>query len=305
LIGSDFAAGTVERYETCYKHIQKFIKLYYKRDDMLFNEIDHKFIIDFEFYLKTKKDGKCANNTTVKYIKNFKKIIFSALANDWIRKNPFNNIKYHIDEVDIPYLEQKELDILMKKEFENDRIQRVKDVFVFCCFTGLAYSDVKKFQKQHLIDREDGKWIIKKREKTGIMCNIPLLSPAQEILDKYKYDPSCVESNYLLPVRSNQKMNAYLKEIADVCGITKKLTTHVARHTFATTVTLAHNIPIEVVSKMLGHTSIIMTKKYAKVIDFQIKSNMDKLKLVYTGQPIINIYDTQLQVLNEGMARVS
>ena len=218
----------------------------------------------------------------MKYIKNFKKIILYALANDWIRVNPFKNIKYHLDDVDMPFLEEKELSVLREKQFSNDRIQRVKDIFVFCCFTGLAYSDVKSLQRTNLIEKNENEiWIIKKRDKTGVTCKIPLLQPAQDIINKYKNDPICIQNNRLLPVLTNQKMNSYLKEIADICGIEKELSMHCSRHTFATTVTLSHNIPIEVVSKMLGHTSINMTKKYARVIDSQIRLNMDKVKLIY------------------------
>jgi site-specific recombinase XerD len=282
LMGKDFAPGTVERYKTTRKHLYDFISSIYKSSDILFNEIDHKFIRDFEFYLKTKRN--CCHNTAVKYIKNFKKIILYALANDWIRVNPFKNIKYHLDDVDMPFLEEKELATLREKQFGNVRIQRVKDIFVFCCFTGLAYSDVKSLQQSHLVEKSDNDtWIIKKRDKTGIKCNIPLLQPAMDIINRYKDDPICIEKKCLLPVLTNQKMNVYLKEIADVCGINKELSTHCARHTFATTVTLSNNIPIEVVSNMLGHTSINMTKKYARVIDSQIKMNMDKVKLIYPG----------------------
>lgn len=283
LIGRDFASGTVERYECCYRHLQKFIEKNYKRNDVLLSEIDHKFIKDFEFYLKTKSSGECSHNTATKYIKNFKKIILYALANDWIRVNPFRNIKFHIEDVDVPFLDTNELEALGSKEFQNERIQKVKDIFVFCCFTGLAYSDVKNLEPKHLIIKDDGElWLMKNREKTGNPCHIPVLPPAKKIIDKYENDVHCIIKNRLLPVPSNQKMNSYLKEIADFCGIDKELTTHTARHTFATTVTLANNISIEVVSKMLGHSSVNMTKRYARVVDDLIKINMEKIKVKYS-----------------------
>lgn len=279
LINKDFAPGTVERYKTCYKHLSDFIKTKYKRDDIQINEINPMFIKDFEFYIKVNR--KCANNTTVKYLKNFKKIILIALANGWLKSDPFASIKYHLDDVDLAYLDDVELDKLMKKEFSIDRVQQVKDIYIFCCFTGLAFVDVSSLKASDIIIKDDQLWIRKQRQKTKNWCHIPILPPAQNILEKYKDNPICQKRGLLLPVSSNQKMNAYLKEIADITGIKKNLSTHTARHTFATTVTLANQVSMEVVSKMLGHSSINMTKKYARVVDDLINRDMQKLKFKY------------------------
>jgi site-specific recombinase XerD len=271
----DFAPGTVERYETCYKHVSNFLKEKYRKNEISINDVTPMFINDFEMYLKTTR--KCANNTAIKYIKNFKKIIRIALANGWLKKDPFVNIKFHLDDVDMAYLDAKELDKLMKKQFNIERMEQVKDVYLFCCFTGLAFADVASLSNEDIVDNEGSKWIKKRRQKTKNWCNVPLLEPAIRILEKYECNPRCISKGKLLPVLSNQKMNAYLQEIADILGIDKHLSTHTARHTFATTVTLGNQVSMEVVSKMLGHSSVNMTKKYARVVDDLIKKDMQKI----------------------------
>ncbi len=281
LINKDFAPGTVERYITCRKHVEDFIKLKYKRSDLSLNEITPMFVTDFEYYLKTNRD--CCHNTTIKYLKNFKKIVKIALANGWMKNDPFVNIKYHTDEVDMAYLTEDELKVLMKKEFKVERLQQVRDIYLFCCFTGLAFIDIKKLTYSDIQEKNEKQWIVVKRQKTKNWCNIPLLQPAIALMNKYRNHPLCVKSGLVLPVSSNQKMNAYLKEIADICEINKNLSTHTARHTFATTVTLANQISIEVVSKMLGHSSITMTKKYARVVDDLIERDMQKIFGKYTS----------------------
>jgi site-specific recombinase XerD len=279
LMNIDFAPGTVERYEVCYKHLSDFIKSKYRKNDVLISEITPMFINNFEFYFKTTR--KCAHNTATKYLKNFKKIIRIALANGWLKKDPFVNIKFHLDDVDLAYLDAKELDKLMKKQFNIERMEQVKDVYLFCCFTGLAFVDVASLSNVDIVDNEGSKWIKKRRQKTKNWCNVPLLEPAIRILEKYECNPRCISKGKLLPVLSNQKMNAYLQEIADILGINKHLSTHTARHTFATTVTLANQVSMEVVSKMLGHSSISMTKKYARVVDDLIKKDMQKIVGMY------------------------
>ena len=265
LINIDFVQGTYERYQTCYKHVESFIQYKYHKDDMMLFQVTQAFVKDFEFYLKTKR--KCGHNTATKYLKNFKKITRIALANGWLKKDPFSNIKFRLDEVDMDFLSEEELKQLMKKELRFERLQQVKDIYVFCCFTGLAFIDVKSLVYGDIEDRNGKLWIKKKRQKTKNWCHIPLLSPAVQLIDKYRDHPKCVNTGHVFPVLSNQRMNAYLKEIADLCSIDKNLSTHTARHTFATTVTLSNQISIEVVSKMLGHSSINMTKKYARVVD--------------------------------------
>ena len=193
-------------------------------------------------------------------------------------------LKYRIHEVDKIFLTDTELDAVMKKTFVSNRLTHVRDVFAFCCFTGLAFVDVKQLRREDLSMASNGEIVIRKqRQKSGVFYNIPLLPVARQILDKYKDVP--LPNGQVLPIPTNQKMNAYLKEIADVCGITKTLTTHCARQTFATTVTLANNVSIESVSKMLGHKSIRMTQHYAKVLEKTVVREMGELagKLNYTA----------------------
>ncbi len=277
LVGKDFSAGTAERYRTAKKHVEDYIKTELKQNDIPAVDVDYKFITGFEYYLKTKR--KCSHNTAIKYVTNFKKIIRIALANDWIKKDPFLNWKVRLKNVEREYLTQQEIGTLLNKDFKVQRLEQVRDVFLFCCFTGLAYADVKKLSNNDISIGIDGeKWIKTNRTKTKSKSNIPILPLAGMILDKYADNPDCRREGKLLPVLTNQKMNAYLKEIADLSGINKNFTTHMARHTFATTVTLSNGVPIESVSKMLGHSSLKTTQHYAKILDKKVSDDMNLLK---------------------------
>lgn len=285
LIGNGYSAGTLQRYKTVCKHLQEFMKHTYNVSDFRLNKISHKFITDFEFYLKSERE--CAHNTTIKYIKNFKKIVRIAIANDWIAKDPFLNYKVKLKEVKREFLSEEEMQTMLEKELHTHRLELVRDIFIFCCYTGLAYSDVKKLSKDSIVIGIDGeKWIKTNRTKTSTRSNIPLLPPALAIIKKYENSPLSVSKGVLLPVLSNQKSNAYLKEIADLCGIKKNLTTHLARHTFATTVTLSNGVRIESVSKMLGHRSIKTTQHYAKILDRKVSDDMAILKQKFTDNSI-------------------
>ena len=281
LIGIDFAPGTYERYATCYLHVERFMDFMYHKKDMKLSEMTPSFVKDFEFYLKTER--KCAHNSATKYLKNFKKITRIALANGWLKEDPFRNTKFHLEKVDLDFLSQEELDILINKKMAVGRLEQVKDVYLFCCFTGLAFIDVKSLSYADIENRKGQLWIKKKRHKTKNWCNVPLLEPAVQLIEKYKNHPLCQKNNVVFPVITNQRMNAYLKEIAAICGIDKNLSTHTARHTFATTVTLSNQISIEVVSKMLGHSSINMTKRYARVMDDLINKDMQKIYGKFEG----------------------
>jgi site-specific recombinase XerD len=215
----------------------------------------------------------------MKHIVRIKKIVSMALKNDWLDKDPFINYRASYEEVNRGYLTREELEILEQKEFTIPRLAKVRDVFIFCCYTGLGYADVEKLTPHDITTGIDGeKWIITFRKKTNHRSPVPLLPKAIEIIDKYKDYPENAAKGKLLPMGSNQRMNGYLKEIADICGISKNLTTHLARHTFATTVTLANGVPIETVSKMLGHSSIKTTQIYSKVVDSKISDDMSLLK---------------------------
>ena len=277
LIGLEYAAGTYERYETSLKHTKDFLYWKYNVQDIAINKIDHAFITEYEFYLRSER--KCANNTAVKYIKNFHKIINQCLANGWLDRDPFANYKSKVKEVIREFLDEKEIEDIINKDFGIDRLEVVRDIFIFSCFTGLAYVDVQQLSQDNIALGMDGeKWIFKNRQKTDTTSKIPLLPVAMEILKKYEHHPLCVNQDKLLPIFSNQRMNAYLKEIATLCGIKKELTFHIARHTFATTITLTNGVPIETVSKMLGHTNLKTTQHYAKILDKKISEDMMLLK---------------------------
>ncbi len=229
LSGIDFAAGTVERYETCYRLTAEFIRKRYDKEDFYLDELSEQFIEDYEFFLKTER--RCCHNTATKYLKNFKKITRIALSKGHLKKDPFANIKFHLEQVDRDFLEKHELKAVLEKQIAIPRIAQVRDIFCFCCLTGMAFSDIKQLKREHIVTDMNGmQWIRKARQKTKNMCNIPLMSAAREIMDIYKEHPYCQTHGVLFPVSSNQKMNAYLKEIADICGITKHLSMHQARH---------------------------------------------------------------------------
>ena len=277
LIGKDYAAATHVRYETSLKHTEDFLKWKYKVSDIDIRKIDHEFITSYEFYLKSVCN--CCQNTTSKYIKNFGKIIRICLANGWLQKNPFINYKSKMVEVERAFLSMEEIETMLNKVFVSDRLNQVKDIFLFSCFTGLAYADVKKLSRKNIAIGVDGdRWIYINRTKTDTRSNIPILPIASYLLEKYEGHPQVVNQEKLLPILSNQKMNSYLKEIADACGINKELTFHIARHTFATTVTLSNGVPIESVSKMLGHKNLKTTQHYAKILDLKVSNDMQILK---------------------------
>lgn len=277
LVGKEYAPGTLERYTTSLKHTIEFLEWKYKISDIEISKINHAFITDYEFYLRSVRN--CSNNTAIKYIKNFSKIVKICLANDWLDKNPFANYKAKVKEVERVYLTEKEVQNIIEKDLKNDRLSLVRDIFLFSCFTGLAYIDVKNLTKSHISLGIDGeKWIFTQRQKTESASKIPILPITQIIIDKYENHPQANGNDRLLPILSNQKMNAYLKEIAGVCEIDKELTFHIARHTFATTVTLTNGVPIESVSKMLGHKNLSTTQHYAKVLDRKVSEDMKILK---------------------------
>ena len=277
LVGKDYALITVRRYESCKRYLAELIKQKYGKEDLPLTEVNGELVRAFEFYLKTEKE--CQQNTVIRYMKVVKKITNMALANDWIDKNPFMNIHFHEQEVHKEFLTKEELEILRTKVFNVPRLELVRDIFLFQCWTGLAFIDVSELKPEHLVtDNEGNIWIRKARQKTKIMCNIPLLDIPLAILDKYKGYPLCEKKGTLLPVPCNQKANSYLKEIADFCGIKKNLTTHTGRHTFSTVVTLANNVSLENVSKMLGHTNTKMTQRYAKVLDQSILRDMQNVR---------------------------
>ncbi|WP_308663358.1 site-specific integrase [uncultured Alistipes sp.] len=277
LVGTDYALITVRRYESCRRYLAELIRQRYGKEDLPLAEVNGELVRAFAFYLKTEKG--CQQNTVIRYMKCLKKITNLARANDWMAKDPFLGIRFHEKEVVREFLTMDELQTIYRKEFPLERLTLVRDVFIFAAFTGLAFIDVQQLAPEHIVRDNNGNlWIRKPRQKTKNMCNIPLLDIPQEILRKYADHPTCRKKGVLLPVPCNQKMNSYLKEIADICMIRKNLTTHCARHSYATSVCLANGVSLENVAKMLGHSNIKMTQHYARVLDSSILRDMNHVQ---------------------------
>lgn len=290
LIGRDCSKATYTKYQTTLFHAIDFMKWKYQKTDIDISKITYSFITDFEFWLKTEK--KCNHNSSIKYLSNLRKIVNLCIKNGWLTKDPFFGFKMTKKEVIRDILTEEELQRIVNKDFSNLRLRQVRDIFVFSCFTGLAYADMKKLKRSEIVIGIDGeRWIYTQRQKTESPTRIPLLPKAEEIMECYNDHPQCRNEDSVLPVPSNVKLNAYLKEIADLCEINKLLTFHIARHTFATTVTLSNGVPIETVSKMLGHKSIKITQIYAKIVDKKVSEDMSALRLKYSAKP-----DTSLNV---------
>ena len=271
-VAIDYALGTIKRYESCKVHLERYFESR-KIKDMYFEELNPAFIQDFEIYLKIERE--CQHNTAHKYLSILKKIVRLAVANEWTTYNPFNHFKLSFEDTTPIHLTIDELRKIEKKKFDIVRLQQVRDIFLFSCYTGLAYADAAKLGSGNILtDAKGNQRILVVRTKTKTQCEIPLLPVPLAILERYKGKAS----GLLLPVVSNQKMNAYLKEIADLCGISKRLTTHVARHTFATTVTLTNGVPIETVSRLLGHKNILQTQHYARIVDQKVMEDMKLLE---------------------------
>lgn len=277
LIGKDFTKGTLTKYNTTKKHVESFMKSRLRFSDIEVKRIEYVFITEFDFYLRN--TCGCANNSAIKHLKNLGKIMRECLAKKWITHDPFAGHKNKLKKVDRVKLSEEELVRMQEKQITNKRLCQVRDIFLFCCYTGLAYVDVQKLSRTNIqIGIDGGEWIFINRHKTAVASHIPLLPVAAEMVEKYREHAECEISGKVFPVSSNQKMNAYLKELADLCGIEKLLTFHIARHTFATTITLNKDVPIESVSKMLGHTDIRTTQIYAKVMDIKVSRDMKELR---------------------------
>lgn len=291
---SVLAWGTMKNYMTTQKYIQRFLNDRLVTSDIFLSELSYKFITDFEFYLRAyePKDHQKAmtNNGVMKHLERLKKMAGLAVRLEWISRDPFEKYQLRFLRVEREYLEAEELAAIENKEFKIVRLQWVRDLFVFSCYTGLAYIDTMNLTPDNINIGIDGEhWIITCRQKTDQPVRIPILAKAWEIIEKYRSHPRALAKGTLFPVISNQKLNSYLKEIADFCEIRKNLTFHLARHTFATTVTLCNGVPLETVSKMLGHTKITTTQIYARVVERKISEDMkalrEKLEGKKTGQP--------------------
>lgn len=277
------AWGTMKNYYTTQKYLDRFLTRKFGTKDIYLSEINYKFIIDFEFYLRSWKpvdhQRPLKNNGIMKHMERFQKMINLAKRLEWMTNDPFLNYKLKFEKVQRCFLLIDELLTIEEKEFKIERLRQVKDLFVFSCYTGLSYIDLVNLAPENITIGIDGsKWISTNRQKSKNPVKIPLLPKAIAIIEKYKMHPKVIHEGKLLPGMSNQKLNTYLKEIADLCDIDKNLTFHIARHTFATTVTLTNGVPIESISKMLGHTKLSTTQIYAKVVESKLSHDMNELR---------------------------
>jgi site-specific recombinase XerD len=277
LIGTkDHSPSTYQRHLTSKGHVAAFIQHQYGREDLTWEKVDFSFLSNFEHYFKAVR--KCNHNSSMKYIKNLGKIIRLAIGEGYLTKDPFDRFKLTYEQVDREILSQEEIDNMAQLHIPEARLDRVRDMFIFCVYTGIAFVDVCNLRIQHIYkDKECTLWIKNKRVKTKVEFMIPVLNIPKKIIEKYNDHPQRQSLGCVIPKISNQNYNAYLKELAIRCNIDKNLTSHIARHTFATTVTLANGVPLEIVSKMLGHTDVKTTQIYAKVHEKAIMNGMKNL----------------------------
>jgi integrase len=279
----EYAPGTLKRFEVLERHIEDYLVSKYSKNDFNIKSIDHGFIDGFDFYLHTVKEND--TNTANKHLKNLKKIVNICRRYKWISTDPFFGHTLKSKPVHREYLTADELRKITEKRLTTLRLSQVREFFLFSCYTGLSYADVQKLKLSDIGIGVDGeRWIFTYRKKTDTRVAIPLLPIAANILDKYIDHPYCLTNNKALPVSSNQKMNEYLVEIAALSGVRKTLGNRIAKRTFGTTVTLMNGVPIESVSKMLGHTNIRTTQLYAKVLDTKVSEDMAPLMRKFVSQ---------------------
>jgi Site-specific recombinase XerD len=272
-VGVRITQRTADKYERLLRYLKQYLAQRGKAEDIPVERMNYEFLDGFNLFLQTAH--RCRHNGAVAVMDCLRNFVLYCLRNEWITKNPFRYYKLKEDEVQAKeHLTAHELELLSRKALDH-RLARIRDVFVFCCLTGLAFADADHLRREHLSQDDEGRWWIHKpREKTSVMSRIPLLPATLEILRRYEHDEVCVARSRVLPTPSNQKMNAYLKEIAAVCGINKVLTTHVARHTFAC-MAVEYGMPIDVLAKILGHSNTNMTRHYAKFSETVIGREME------------------------------
>lgn len=282
--------STLKHYAVTRRYLEKFLAVKYHTTDIRVKDIDYKFIVDFETYLRNHKPADhhqpINNNGVMKHLIRLRKMTTLAFKLQWISKDPFKNYKFRYKKVETAFLSNAELEAIEKHEFASESLITIRDYFLFACYTGLSFVDLMNLQERNVTSGEDGeKWLKLFRQKSNEPTNIPLLPPAMAILNKYKDNPRSVTLGTIFPTLTNQKVNMHLKEVAKILGIKKTLTFGVARHTFATTITLANNVPIETVSKMMGHTKIATTQIYARVLLKKISEDMSVLKEKLKPEP--------------------
>ena len=282
-LGVNLAPKTLCHYRTSQKYLLKFLEVEYRKADIFLCDLDYSFVLGFESFLRSYKpehyQGQIANNAVMKHIQRLRRMITLAYHMEWLERDPFIKFKPKLEKREREFLTEMELSKIEEYSPTNDRMAIVKDLFIFSCYTGICYGDMMDLTKNNIVTDDDKNlWIIANRNKTGTSFKVPILAKAEELIQKYKEHPRTLFNCKLLPTISNQKLNSYLKEMADFCDLKKNLTFHMARHTFATIVTLTNGVPIETVSKLLGHTKLATTQIYAKVIEKKIIEDMNALK---------------------------
>lgn len=293
-IENTLAKGSIRNFSITENYLIKFLEKKRKTSDIYLKQLDFKFLCDFESYLAdywpAGHPRGMSNNTIMKHIQRLRKIVTLAYHMEWIHKDPFVRWKPVYEKRERGFLSENELTNMELQEFQQERLERVRDLFVFSCYTGISYIDIMNLTEDNiLLGIDGGNWIFTHRQKTKTKVKIPLLGKAEVLVNKYKNHPMTVITGTLFPKITNEKLNAYLKDVAFVCGIKKNLTFHMARHTFATTITLSNGVPIETVSKLLGHTKIATTQIYARVIERKVSDDMSLLKEVLKTKPHNNI----------------
>ena len=281
-VGVRITQLTANKYHRLLRYLTEYTKQQYRKDDLPLDSVGYEYIDGLNTFMQTAH--QCKNNGAINLLCCLKNFMLYAIRNEWIEKNPFRYYKMKVDKTNVKVpLTKEELDTLLHKPLPNERLERIRDVFCFCAFTGLAFTDADHLRKEHITMDDTGTvWIHKPREKTAVMSRVPLLPQAIELLRTYEHDSNCLQRGKVLPVPSNSKMNAYLKELAGICNIPKNLTTHCARHTFAT-LAIEYGMPIDIIAKILGHTNTNMTRRYAKISEANISREMQKIGKVLTA----------------------
>jgi site-specific recombinase XerD len=280
--------NTSRLYLTSQKYILLFIKKEYKKQDMELSKLDFGFILKFESFLRKHKPNhyqpQIGNNAVMKHIQRLRRMITLAFQLEWIEKDPFIRFKQRLTKTNRGYLSADELKRLEEQNISSQRLKSVRDMFLFSCYTGFAYCDLMELKNDNLVIGRDGKpWVVTTRKKNENSVNVPLLPKPLALIDQYRMNNETIVNDTLFPSISNQKMNSYLKEIAIIAEITKNLTFHMARHTFATTIALSNGMPIETISKLLGHTKLTTTQIYAKVVERKVSDDMELLRKKLEG----------------------
>lgn len=279
LIGIDITQSTFNKFDLTYRRLEEFLRKKRNREDIPIRQVDRTFVLDFEAFLKVEHD--LSLNSSEKLMRIFKRITTMCFRNGMMPRDPFCDVRLKKEKKDRGYLTRAELELFINYKPENKRLERVKDRFIFCCFTGFDFSTSSSLTPKNIVQADDGStWIETHRVKTGVASKVKLLDIPLSILRKYEKERT---GGYLLPIISNAKYNDYLKEIAAILGIQKRVTSHLARHTFATTVTYANGVSIESISKMLGHTKLATTQIYARIVDQTVSREMDKLSAALSG----------------------